>query len=129
MKKAILLLAIMTCLISLNTEAQAYYEIYPIASADVQNKMNENKIAGIDILTDINAHHTIGLSGVNISMKGELETLFNNNSKVHSLVISNDVTSIKLDAEASLTKAEIQQILDEFDGITTGHTIDYSIQQ
>lgn len=129
MKKSILLVAFITLLLSSSSQAQAYYEIYPTASALVQNKMNTNKISGIEILTGISAHHIIGLTGISVSAKNQLENLLNENVKVTSFEISDDLTSLQIDAEASLTNVEIQAILNEVNGVITGHAIEYTTEQ
>lgn len=89
--------------------------------------MNQNKVAGIDILTGVRAHHVIGLAGIGISQKSALETLLTNDSRVISFVLSEDGTSLVLESQARLTKEEFETLIQPLNGLVTGYAVEYSI--
>lgn len=49
--------------------SQSYEVIYMNSNNEIQSKIDQNKVAGIEILTGIWSHQTIGLSGLNSSQK------------------------------------------------------------
>ena len=89
--------------------------------------MNQNKMAGIDILSGVKAHHVIGLAGIGVSQKGALETLLNNDDRITSFVLNDDVTSIIIESKAVFTKEEFQILLQQLNGTITGYVVEYSI--
>lgn len=108
-----------------NVTAQEYWEIFDAAPAEVQNKIDENKINGIDLLTGVKAHHIIGLTGISLSQKNELELVLESEEKIFDFEINDDVTSVILNAEARFKNVEIQAILSTFNGVITGQTTTY----
>jgi hypothetical protein len=89
--------------------------------------MNQNKIAGVDILTGVRAHHVVGLSGIGTSQKSALETLLTNDSRVISFVLSEDGSSVIIESQAVFTKEEFQTMLQSLNGSITGYAAEYSI--
>lgn len=127
MKKFILLIGFSLALSTFECFGQTYEKIYALSTAEVQNKMNQNKISGIDILTDVKAHHVIGLAGIGVSQKSALENLLGNDTRVISFVLSEDGHSLVLDSQAAFTKEEFELVLQTLNGIITGYTVNYSI--
>lgn len=127
MKKYILLFVLGIVFSSTESFGQVYEKIYQLSGTEVQNKMNQNKIAGIEILSGVKAHHVIGLSGISVSQKGALETLLNNDDRITSFVLSDDVTSISIESKAVFTKEEFLTLLQQLNGTITGYTAEYSI--
>ncbi len=127
MKKYILLFVFGIAFSSFESFGQVYEKIYQLSGTEVQNKMNQNKIAGIEILSGVKAHHVIGLSGISVSQKGALETLLMNDDRITSFVLSDDVTSIIIESKAVFTKEEFQTLLQQLNGTITGYTAEYSI--
>lgn len=127
MKKYILLFVLGIVFSSTESFGQVYEKIYQLSGTEVQNKMNQNKITGIEILSGVKAHHVIGLSGISVSQKGALETLLNNDDRITSFVLSDDVTSISIESKAVFTKEEFLILLQQLNGTITGYTAEYSI--
>jgi NO-binding membrane sensor protein with MHYT domain len=127
MKKYLLLIAFSTVFLTFKSFGQVYEKIYSLSSSEVQNHMNQNKVAGIDILTGVRAHHVIGLTGVGVSQKSALETLLTNDSRVISFVLSEDGTSLVLESQARLTKEEFETLLQPLNGLVIGYAVEYSI--
>lgn len=127
MKNYLLLIAFSTVFLTFKSFGQVYEKIYDLAGSEVQNHMNQNKIAGIEILSGVKTHHVIGLAGIGLSQKSALETLLTNDSRVISFVLSEDATSLVLDSKAVLTKEEFQILLQPLNVTITGYAAEYSI--
>lgn len=89
--------------------------------------MNENKIAGIDILSGVKAHHVIGITGVGLSQRATLETILNNDPRITSFILSEDGTSLVLESQAVLTKEEFATLIQTINGVITGYAVEYAI--
>ena len=129
MKKYALLCTVAISLLGNWSFGQVYEKIYELADVQVQQRMNQNKMDGIDILSDINAHEVIGLSGIGVAQKTALENLLAADSRISAYTVSADVTSVILDANASLTKEEFMTLIQPLSGTVVGFTVNYSIQQ
>lgn len=127
MKKYILLFAFGIVFSGFESFGQVYEKIYELSGTEVQNKMNENKIAGIDILSGVKAHHVIGLAGIGISQRAALEALLNNDQRITSFVLSEDATSLVLESQAVFTKEEFATLIQTMNGVITGYAAEYSI--
>ncbi|MDF3027150.1 MAG: hypothetical protein K0S23_1457 [Fluviicola sp.] len=127
MKKIVLLITFSLALCSFQSFGQVYEKIYELSGSAVQNKMNQNKIDGVDILSGVKAHHVIGLSGISVSQKGALETLLTNDARITSFVLSDDVTSIIIESQAVFTKEEFAALIQTMNGVITGYAAEYSI--
>jgi|GEM_PF-3377022 len=127
MKKYLLLIALSTVFLTFKSFGQVYEKIYSLAGSEVQNQINQNKIAGVEILSGVKTHHVIGLTGIGLSQKSALETLLTNDSRVISFVLSDDATSLVLDSKAVLTREEFQILLQQLNGTITGYAAEYSI--
>nr|WP_294859388.1 hypothetical protein [uncultured Fluviicola sp.] len=127
MKKYLLLIAFSTVFLTFKSFGQVYEKIYDLAGSEVQNHMDQNKIAGVEILSGVKTHHVIGLTGIGLSQKSALETILTNDSRVISFVLSEDATSLVLDSKAVLTREEFQILLQQLNGTITGYTAEYSI--
>lgn len=127
MKNYLLLIAFSTVFLTFKSYGQVYEKIYSLSSSEVQNHMNQNKMAGIDILTGVRAHHVIGLAGIGASQKAALETALTNDSRVISFVLSEDGASVIIESKAVFTKEEFQTILQSLNGTITGYAVEYSI--
>jgi len=127
MKKFALLVAINLIFSSYDSFGQVYEKIYALSGPEVQNKIDENKIAGVNILSGIKTHHIIGISGIGITNKEVLENLLNNEPKIISFTLNDDMSSILIDSEATLTKEEFAQLLLPINGIITGYIAEYSV--
>lgn len=127
MKNYLLLIAFSTVFLTFKSFGQVYEKIYDLAGSEVQNHMNQNKIAGVEILSGVKTHHVIGLTGIGLSQKSALETILTNDSRVISFVLSDDATSLVLDSKAVLTREEFQLLIQTLNGVITGYTAEYSI--
>lgn len=123
------LLIFTIALTSFESFGQVYEKIYSVSGPEIQQKMDQNKIAGVDILSGIKTHHVIGLTGVGTARRSELENLLNNDTRIISFVLSADATSVILDSQASLTKEELNTIIQEINGVITGYTAEYTINE
>ncbi|MDR0803320.1 hypothetical protein [Fluviicola sp.] len=129
MKKYILLFAFGVVFSSFESVGQVYEKVYELSGAEVQNKMNQNKIDGIDILSTIHASKIVGIAGLNASSVSNLQQALTSNPKIESFNLSEDLTSIGIEAKASFTKDELAQLLSTFSVIITGYSVVYSIKE
>ena len=92
----ILLTLFFTVIINHFSSAQIYEKIYTESSIEVQNKMNLNKVNGVDILAEINAIHHFGIIGLNSTPKKELYKILGNENAFELISISEDLTDINI---------------------------------
>lgn len=127
MKKIVLLITLSLVFCSFESVGQVYEKIYELSGSAVQDKMNQNKRDGIEILSGVKAHHVIGFTGISVSQRGALETLLTNDARITSFVLSDDVTSIVLESHAAFTKEEFAALIQSMNGIITGYAAEYTI--
>lgn len=114
-------------LFAVNSSAQAYYEIAEICTEEVFDQMNLNKRAGIEILTNVEANHTLAITGVNISNKIQLENILDSESKIKNYALTSDLSKLNLTCKATLTNDEIEQFIIEQRGLILRHSIEYYV--
>lgn len=107
---------------------QVYEKIYAESNQLVQSKIDENKMNGIEILTDVISTHQIGMSGLGVSQKTALETILNSNDAVLDFTISPDATSVSIVSKATFTKENFELVLQSFNSIITGYSVFYTVQ-
>lgn len=107
--------------------SQSYEAIYEVASSDIQNKMNTNKMNGVAILSDINATFQIGLTGLLASERDTFLTLLLSDSRIQTVDLSTDNTSLSIVANASFFLTDFNLLLASTSGILTGNVINYSL--
>jgi hypothetical protein len=129
MKKNTILIAFILVFSNFDSFGQLYEKIYEISSIDIQNKINQNKISGINILTGIQTHHVIGLSGISLAQRSALENIINGNTQVVSFILNEDATSVIIESKASLTKEEFVIMIQPLNAIITGYSAEYYINE
>jgi hypothetical protein len=107
---------------------QVYEKIYAESNQAVQSKIDENKMNGIEILTNVISTHQIGMSGLGVSQKTALETILNSNDAVLDFTISPDATSVSIVSKATFTKENFELVLQSFNSIITGYSVLYTVQ-
>ena len=128
MKKYALLCIVAISLLSNSSFGQVYEKIYELADAQVQQRMNQNKMDGVAILSNIQAHHIIGVSGMSTTQKDQLEAVLAEDDRITSFTVSSDVTSVVLDSQAVFTKEAFAALIQPLNGIITGYNATYSVQ-
>jgi len=129
MKKYSLLVVVFLAFSSFESFGQTYEKIYETSSAEIQDRINQNKIFGVEILSGIQTHHVIGLSGLGDTQKNTLLNTLGNDSSIMSFVLSEDKTSITIDSKATFTKEKFQDIIQPMNVVITGYTAEYSIYE
>ena len=129
MKKNTILIAFILVFSNFDSFGQLYEKIYEISSIDIQNKINQNKISGINILTGIQTHHVIGLSGISLAQRSALENIINGNTQVVSFILNEDATSVIIESKASLTKEDFVIMIQPLNAIITGYSAEYYINE
>lgn len=124
--KTLLILSFLS-LISVSVNAQDYELVYANSTPEIQQRLNENKISGIDILTGVNAEHRVGLSGLTQTQAVELEQLLSQHQEIISFRLNDDLSDLWLESQASLSKVDVEDIISGFSGVITGYTISYSL--
>lgn len=127
MKKNFILLSFILIASTATSFGQVYEKIYAESDETVQNKLNENKMNGIDILTGVVAKHTIGLTGLNISQRAAFENQLSGTSDILSYTISSDLSSVIIESKASYTREMIESVLQAFNISITGYSSNYSV--
>lgn len=128
MKKNIILVFSIFALTCFESFGQVYEKIYAESNQAVQSKIDQNKMNGIEILTDVITTHQIGMSGLGVSQKAALENNLNSNDAILDFTISPDATSISIVSKAIFTKENFELILQSFNSIITGYSAVYTVQ-
>lgn len=113
---------------SFSGKAQVYEHIYEVSGTEVQGKIDQNKMMGIPILSDVHAKFSCGLVGVGITQKTTLNQLLTDNPEIINVAISDDASSIVIEAQATFTTQKLQQILMSLNASYISLTEDYFIQ-
>lgn len=129
MRKNNLIVALILSFSSFQAFSQSYEEIYAVASQEVQSRIDQNKIQGINILTGILSQHTIGFTGVGFSQKENLEEKLNENENIYSFQISDDNTSITIQSSPLFTKESFEELLNNFQAAITGYSVNYTVNE
>lgn len=117
------------CLLFLATYSygQHYSDVYAVANEDIRFKMDANKILGVDILSGVKATHIVGISGLTEGQKAQFEALLTNNTQVTEFNLSGDLKSLTLETSAHVYRTQVEEILNQFNLILTGHSVAYSL--
>ena len=117
------------CFMSFVSYGQTYESIYAVSTPEVQQKMNQNKMAGVAILTAIQTHHTIGISGVSVSQKAELENLLSTHPEILSFSVSEDATSVLIESQATFTRETFVQLTEPLNPAILGYSATYTTNE
>lgn len=129
MKKNNLIVALILSFSSFQAFSQSYEEIYAVASQEVQSRIDQNKIQGINILTGLVSNHTIGFTGVGFSQKENLQELLNEQENVFSFQANDDNTSITIQSTPLFTKESFEELLNNFQATITGYSVNYTVNE
>lgn len=129
MKKHILLLFTAFSFTAINGFSQSYEVIYANCSDEVKSKIDQNKIDGINILTGIQSVHTIGFSGLGLSQTINIEHQLSAREDIISYNLNDDNTSISIVSLPSFTKDSFKEILDSFQAVITGYSVNFIIEE
>jgi len=124
----ILLTLFFTVIINHFSSAQIYEKIYAESSIEVQNKMNLNKVNGVDILAEINAIHHFGIIGLNSTPKKELYKILGNENAFELISISEDLTDIYILSNARFTKQNIETLFSDLSMKIVSYEVTYKIK-
>jgi hypothetical protein len=83
----------------------------------------------VAILTDIRTHHTIGISGIAVSQKSELETLLSAHPEVLSFTVSEDATSVLIESQATFTRETFIQLAEPLNPAILGYSATYTTNE
>jgi len=125
----ILLTLFFAVIINHFSSAQIYEKIYSESSVEVQNKMNQNKVNGIDILSDIIAVHHFGIIGLNSTPKKELYKILRNENSFDLITLSEDLTDIKISSNAPFTKQNIETLFSNLSMKIVSYEVTYKIKK
>lgn len=129
MKKHILLLFTALSFTAINGFSQSYEVIYTNCSNEVKSKIDQNKIDGINILSGIQSVQTIGISGLGLSQTINIEQQLSSREDIISFNLNEDNTSISIVSLPSFTKDSFKEILDTFQAVVTGYSVNYIIEE
>jgi hypothetical protein len=110
------------------SSAQIYEKIYAESSFEVQNKINQNKVNGVDILSDVIAVHHFGIIGLNSTPKKELYKILGDEKSVEIISISEDLSDIKILSNALFTKQNIEALFSNLSVKIVGYEVNYKIK-
>lgn len=127
MKNTIFFTLLAIFLFSFKGHTQTYEVIYMTANQEIQSKIDQNKVAGIEILTGIWSHQTIGLSGLNSSQKDVLTSILSKNKEIQTIKINNENNLMMIVSTPKFTKEALKEVLDPFNVIITGFTVNYEL--
>lgn len=127
MKNTIFLTLCALFLVIFKGHTQTYEVIYMTANHEIQSKIDQNKVAGIEILTGIWSHQTIGLSGLSSAQKEELTSILSKNKEIQTIKINDENNLMMIVSTPKFTKEALKEVLDPFNVIITGFTVNYEL--
>jgi hypothetical protein len=127
MKNTIFLTLLALFLFSFKGYSQSYEVIYMTATQEIQSKIDQNKVAGIEILTGIWSHQTIGLSGLSSTQKDDLTAILSKNKEIQTIKINDENNLMMIVSTPKITKEVLKDVLDQFNVIITGYTVNYEL--
>jgi hypothetical protein len=98
-------------------------------SEEVKSKIDQNKIDGINILSGIQSVQTIGISGLGLSQTINIGQQLSAREDIISFNLNNDNTSISIVSLPSFTKDSFKEILDSFQAVITGYSVNFIIEE
>lgn len=125
MKKHFLLLFTALSFIAKTGYSQSYEVIYANCSESVKSKIDQNKIDGINILNGIQSVQTIGISGLGLSQTINIEGQLSAREDIISFNLNADNTSVSIVSLPSFTKDSFKEILNMFQAVITGYSVNY----
>ena len=124
----ILLTLFFAVIINHFSSAQIYEKIYAESSIEVQNKINQNKVNSIDILSEVIAIHHFGIIGLNLASNQEFDKILRNEKYVEIISISEDLTDIKISSNARFTKQNIETLFSNLSLKIVSYEVTYKIK-
>ena len=103
------------------SSAQIYEKIYAESSIEVQNKINQNKVNGVDILTGVWSHHSIVLIGLSSAQNNKLNTTLSKIKEVKFININDENNLLSIVTEPKFTKESLKEVLDQFNVVISGY--------
>jgi hypothetical protein len=129
MKKHILLVFTALSFTAINGFSQSYEVIYTNCSDEVKSKIDQNKRDGINILSGIQSVQTIGISGLGLSQTSAIEQQLTAKEDIVSFNMNEDNTSITIISLPTFTKESFKEILDTFQAVITGYSVNFIIEE
>jgi len=123
----ILLTLFFAVIINHFSSAQIYEKIYAESSIEVQNKINQNKVNGIDILSEVIAIHHFGVIGLNLVSNQEFDKILRKEKSLEIISISEDLTNIKISSNAYFNKQNIEALFSNLSVKIVGYEVNYKI--
>ena len=124
----ILLTLFFAVIINHFSSAQIYEKIYAESSIEVQNKINQNKVNGIDILSEVIAIHHFGIIGLNLVSNQEFDKILRKEKSLEIISISEDLTNIKISSNAYFNKQNIEALFSNLSVKILGYEVNYKIK-
>jgi hypothetical protein len=124
----ILLTLFFAVIINHFSSAQIYEKIYAESSIEVQNKINQNKVNGIDILSEVIAIHHFGIIGLNLVSNQEFDKILRKEKSLEIISISEDLTNIKISSNAYFNKQNIEALFSNLSVKIVGYEVNYKIK-
>ena len=124
----ILLTLFFAVIINHFSSAQIYEKIYAESSIEVQNKINQNKVNGIDILSEVIAIHHFGIIGLNLVSNQEFDKILRKEKSMEIISISEDLTNIKISSNAYFNKQNIEALFSNLSVKIVGYEVNYKIK-
>lgn len=121
----ILFFIILTALSKPFSFGQTYEQIYEVASQEVKDKLNNNKMTGQNILSGITAKHTLGLVGLTQMNLNDLETILNQETEIQNFTLNTDLHSIVVFCNSSFTLNQLKQFLEPLNISVVGDAVEY----
>ena len=124
----ILLTLFFAVIINHFSSAQIYEKIYAESSIEVQNKINQNKVNGIDILSEVIAIHHFGIIGLNLVSNQEFDKILRKEKSLEIISINEDLTNVKISSNAYFNKQNIEALFSNLSVKIVGYEVNYKIK-
>lgn len=129
MKKQFLILFATLSISAVNGISQSYEVIYENCNDEVKSKIDQNKIDGINILSGIHSVQTIGISGLGLAQRSNIDHQLSLIKDIISFKLSEDNTSMSIVSLPTFTKDSLKEILDMFNAVVTGYSVNFVIEE
>ncbi|PWH86928.1 hypothetical protein [Brumimicrobium oceani] len=107
--------------------SQVYEGVYENSNEEVRARLDQNKISGIDILTDVVAHHEFKVASLDDNKRTKLFNLAKSNQYTEEFLFNEELNSFTLLSSAHMTKEMIVDLIESSNLTLVEYAVVYSI--
>lgn len=107
---------------------QHYESIYAVAPVEIQDRIDQNKSQGIDILSGIQVKFVLGVTGLTQVNEDLFKADFLTQIGSNELAFSADKLKLEVIADATVSLASIQTFLQSYNAVIVGSSAEYTLE-